>query len=734
MTRDGTLELWGGVECTVNRVGERYFDQVRKSGHHDRPEDIARLAAIGFRAVRYPVLWERVAPEGPSTADWAWTDERLALLRGAGIRPVATLLHHGSGPRSTHLLDPAFPESFAAYAAAVATRYPWLQDYTPVNEPLTTARFSALYGHWYPHHRDDRSFVRAFLHELRATVLGMARIREINPCARLIQTEDAGRTYSSPRLVAQADFENHRRWLTADVLAGRVSESHPLWNWLVQCGASSTELYWFLDHPCAPDVVGLNYYLTSDRYLDERLEPYPASSLGGNGCDRYADVEAVRVSDYEGPAYGRILEDAWTRYGLPIALTEVHAGCTREDQLRWFVSAWQAASAARRRGVDVRAVTMWSLFGSFDWNSLVARDDNVYEVGTFDVRSTPPRRTALGTLAQALARGTPLDLLASQPGWWQRARRPTRFRTAVADFEDAAAPHPILIVGGTGTLGSAFTRACDVRGLRAVSVGRTQLDITSPGAIRRALVRWRPWAVINAAGYVRVDDAEATRDLCWRVNADGALHLAEGAAACQARYVTFSTDLVFDGLGETPYVESDSTRPINTYGASKRAAEERVAALASDALIVRTAAFFGSVEHHGFLTRALREVSAGRELLAADDVVVSPTYVPHLVDAVLDLLIDGAHGIWHLANHGQVSWADFAVLAARFASLDDSLVRRVSIAELGLRARRPAFSALDSERGRIMPTLELGVTEYLASPVNVWGERRSRSRMASGHR
>ena len=144
MTQDGALELWGGVECTVNRVGERYFDQVRKSGHHDRPEDIGGLIKIGFRAVRYPVLWERVAPGGLSTADWAWTDERLALLRGAGIRPVATLLHHGSGPQSTHLLDPTFPESFAAYAAAVAARYPWLQDYTPVNEPLTTARFSAL--------------------------------------------------------------------------------------------------------------------------------------------------------------------------------------------------------------------------------------------------------------------------------------------------------------------------------------------------------------------------------------------------------------------------------------------------------------------------------------------------------------------------------------------------------------------------------------------------------------
>jgi dTDP-4-dehydrorhamnose reductase len=733
MTQARALELWGGVECTVNRVGEAYFDQVRKSGHHDRADDIARFAAIGFRAIRYPVLWERVAPNGLAAADWTWSDQRLELLRAAGIRPVATLLHHGSGPRSTHLLDPAFPESFAAYAAAVATRYPWLQDYTPVNEPLTTARFSALYGHWYPHHRDDRSFVRALLHELRATVLGMARIREINPCARLIQTEDAGRTYCSPRLAAQADFENHRRWLTVDVLAGRVAEHHPLWNWLVQCGASPTELHWFLDHPCNPDVVGLNYYLTSDRYLDEHLAPYPASSLGGNGRDCYADVEAVRVSDCEGPAYGRILEEAWTRYGLPLALTEVHAGCTREDQLRWFVSAWQAATAARRQGVDVRAVTMWALLGSFDWNSLVTRDDNLYEVGTFDVRSAPPRRTALGTLARALATGTPPNPLASEPGWWQRAGRTTASRSTVADFADNA-PHPILIVGGTGTLGSALTRACEVRGLRVVSVGRPQLDITRPDTIRRALARWRPWAVINAAGYVRVDDAEATRDLCWRANADGAVYLAAGAAACQARYVTFSTDLVFDGLTKRPYVEGNEPRPINTYGASKRAAEERIAMLASEALIVRTAAFFGPIDHHGFLTRALREVSAGRELLAADDVVVSPTYLPHLVDAVLDLLIDGEQGIWHLANDGQVSWADFAALAARLANLDDSLVRRVPVADLGLRACRPAFSALDSERGRVMPTLESAVTEYLASPINVWRERRSRSRAASGHR
>ena len=731
MTHGNGLELWGGVECTVNRVGDTYFDQVRKSGHHDRAGDIAQFATIGFRAIRYPVLWERVAPGGLASADWTWTDERLALLRGASIRPIATLLHHGSGPRSTHLLDPAFPEQFAEYAAAVAARYPWLEDYTPINEPLTTARFSGLYGHWYPHNRDDRSFVSALLHELRATVLAMARIRQINPRARLIQTEDAGRTYSTPGLAGQAEFENHRRWLTVDLLTGRVSDKHPLWRWLVDGGASRDDLHWFLDQPCLPDVVGLNHYLTSDRYLDERLARYTSSSHGGNGRDRYADVDAVRVLDCDAPSHRRVLEEAWVRYGLPVALTEVHAGCTREDQLRWFAAAWRGASLTQSQGVDVRAVTMWALLGSFDWNSLATREDNVYEVGTFDVRSTPPRQTALGSLASALGTGAPGNPLASQPGWWQRVRRGSGTHPSRANLGAQGNDRSILIAGGTGTLGSALARACEIRGLRAVAVGRQQLDITSPEAIRLVCDRWRPWAIINAAGYVRVDDAETHRDACWRLNTDGALYLAAGAAACRARYVTVSTDLVFGGSQLTPYAESDVTHPRNVYGMSKRSAEEQTALLAPDALIVRTAAFFNPVDHYGFLTRALREISGGHEVLAAHDVVVSPTYVPHLAEALLDLLIDGEQGIWHLANEGQVSWADFAVLGARLAGFDESLVRRVPLSELGLPATRPAFSALISERGRVMPGLERGLAEYLAHPGNVWRERCSRSRLVS---
>ena len=145
------------------------------------------------------------------------------------MRPIVGLLHHGSGPPTTDLTDPQFPEKFADFATAVAGRYPWVDSYTPVNEPLTTARFSGLYGHWYPHARDDRSFVAMLLAQVRGTVLAMRAIREVNPAAQLIQTEDLGRATGTARLQRQVTFENRRRWLSFDLLCGRVVPGHPLY-------------------------------------------------------------------------------------------------------------------------------------------------------------------------------------------------------------------------------------------------------------------------------------------------------------------------------------------------------------------------------------------------------------------------------------------------------------------------------------------------------------------------
>lgn len=99
------LELWGGIECTIARIGDGFRNQIAETGHAERIEDIDEIAALGMKTLRYPVLWETVSPDAPDRCDWSWHDERLARLRALGIAPVAGLVHHGSGPRYTNLLD-----------------------------------------------------------------------------------------------------------------------------------------------------------------------------------------------------------------------------------------------------------------------------------------------------------------------------------------------------------------------------------------------------------------------------------------------------------------------------------------------------------------------------------------------------------------------------------------------------------------------------------------------------
>src|SRR5688500_6922583 len=201
-------ELWGGVECTIVRVGEHYRDQVDETGHRLRPEDIDLIAGLGVKTVRYPILWETIAPEHPDKLDFGWTDERLGMLRERGIKVVGGLLHHGSGPHYTSLIHPDFPARFADYAARVAERYPWIDTWTPINEPLTTARFSGLYGHWYPHGQDYATCLLALVNQGRATLEAMRSIKAAIPGARLLQTEDLGKTFSTRPLHYQAAHEN----------------------------------------------------------------------------------------------------------------------------------------------------------------------------------------------------------------------------------------------------------------------------------------------------------------------------------------------------------------------------------------------------------------------------------------------------------------------------------------------------------------------------------------------
>jgi dTDP-4-dehydrorhamnose reductase len=705
------LELWGGVECTLVRIGEEYRDQVVETGHSARLSDIDAMAGLGVKAVRYPILWETVAPQSPDELDFSWHDERLERMRDLGIEVIAALVHHGSGPRYTHLLDPAFPDKLAEYARKVARRYPWVKMWTPLNEPLTTARFSCLYGHWYPHLTDIDAAFRATVNQCLAIARTMRALREIDPQAKLVATEDIGKSFSTPELQYQADHENDRRWLSFDLLTGRVVPSHPFYNWLRNKAASGEQLAVLATGEGKPDIIGFDHYLTSERYLDHRIERFPNVQPGSNGRHTYVDLEAVRVAKLQpllGPA--ERLRETWERYNIPIAITEVHHGCTREEQVRWLKEMWDAAEQERARGADIRAVTLWALFGAVDWRSLLTRREGIYDVGAFDTRSETPRPTLVAKAAAQLARGELfqhpiLDL----PGWWKRpGRTHARPRFDMLPSQAATSARPILIAGATGTLGQAFGKICGHRGLAFVLTSRDELDITDETSIAAALDRYKPWAVINAAGFVRTPEADEKYADCLAVNAVGPELLGSACKTAGIPLVTFSSDLVFNGMLGRPYVEPDEPAPACAYGVSKAEAEARLIAIDSDALIVRTSTFFGPWDHSNFVFSVIEKLKRDGELVASDKTFVSPTYVPDLVHATLDLLIDGETGIWHLTNQGAISLHELAKEAAAAAKLDRSLIRRIRTDT----EAEPADTSLSSSRGILLRPLDRALSAF----------------------
>lgn len=712
MATSRRMALWGGHECTINRIGDQWSDQTARTGL--TLEDLDRFADLGLARLRLPVLWET----GSDSAALDIARQRIARLRARRVEPIIGLIHHGSGPPGTSLLDPGFAPGLAAHAAAVARAFPDVMDWTPVNEPLTTARFSCRYGLWYPHLVDEGACWTALLNQIDATRLAMREIRAINPAARLVQTDDLGEARSTPQLAGQRDFENHRRWLTWDLLAGRVVAGHPLWDQLCSHGLEA-RLRVIADDPCPADVIGINHYLSSNRFLTHRVDLHPGCASGdgmaGVPARPFANIEAVRCAP-EQPDMGALLDQVWARYGTTIAVTECHNGCTREEQLRWFWQVWRHAEAARDRGVDVEAVTAWALLGSRDWNSLLTRFVDHYEVGVWDARVQPPRATAMVGLLTALAHGEPVPhrRLVETPGWWQREGRylPGYGRSARHQPVPDDAP-PVLITGKSGTLAQMLARACAARGLACRLVGRSDFDPADPAAVQAALERHRPWAIINCAGMVDIDRAEAEPDACHRANAMAAGVLAAAAARRGIGFVQLSTDQVFGGGG--PCLETDALAPRNVYGATKAEGEQRVLDAHPQALVARTAAFFSPHDRWNFAVHCLDQVAAGRRFAAAADQLVSPTYVPDLADALLELAIDGDSGIRHLVNAGGMSWADFARTLANAAGFDPGLVRGLPTASLALSAERPGDVRLGTERGPLLPTLEHAITRFVAA-------------------
>lgn len=256
------------------------------------------------------------------------------------------------------------------------------------------------------------------------------------------------------------------------------------------------------------------------------------------------------------------------------------------------------------------------------------------------------------------------------------------------------ADDPVLVIGAGGQLGTAF---CRIVG-NAVGVTRGELDLATASAdeIFRLFDDVQPSVVINCAAYTAVDRAESEEELATEVNGHAVERLAAAAFRFGASFVTYSTDYVFDGKGQRPYLESHPTDPINAYGRSKLVGEHAALSIMPDALVVRTS-WVLSATHRNFVTAILGRAVEGKALRVVDDQVGCPTVADDLAVGSLEALRAGASGLLHLTNRGETTWYRLAQVAVDKGGMDMSLVAPCTTEEYPTPAQRPSYSVLGSE-------------------------------------
>jgi len=248
----------------------------------------------------------------------------------------------------------------------------------------------------------------------------------------------------------------------------------------------------------------------------------------------------------------------------------------------------------------------------------------------------------------------------------------------------------ILVTGVSGQLGTAFR---DKLGTSAEYLDRSMIDLSERGRAAAAIRAREPSLVINCAAYTAVDRAEDEEGLATVVNGSAVMEMARDVGS---RFVTFSTDYVFDGTKPTPYLESDTPEPINAYGRSKLVGERSALEALDEALVIRTS-WVMSGTHRNFAAVMLDLIAKGAVSVVADQ-RGRPTMVSDLVVGTLDAVDAGASGILHLTNEGSTTWYDLARTVAEMSGLDPDRVAPCSTAEYPTPARRPKNSVLDSER------------------------------------
>lgn len=262
----------------------------------------------------------------------------------------------------------------------------------------------------------------------------------------------------------------------------------------------------------------------------------------------------------------------------------------------------------------------------------------------------------------------------------------------------------VLLIGAKGQVGQELQVTLPSLG-EVISIGREELDLTNSEKIGQLIREIHPDYLVNAAAYTAVDKAETEPELAYAINATAPKIMAESAEKIQAKFLHISTDYVFDGRKNTPYLETDLTNPLGVYGQSKLRGEEEIKTVNSQAIILRTAWVYGSYGKSNFVKTMLRLGKEREELKVVVDQVGSPTWAKDIAAAITHLLInaDNPAGIYNFTNSGVASWFDLTKAIfeeAKISGIPLKIQRVIPIttAEYPTPAARPAYSVLSGQK------------------------------------
>lgn len=251
----------------------------------------------------------------------------------------------------------------------------------------------------------------------------------------------------------------------------------------------------------------------------------------------------------------------------------------------------------------------------------------------------------------------------------------------------------IILTGARGMLASDIQRVLSQRE-ELIPLSKEELDITDSRKVMNIIANLKPDMVIHCAAFTNVDQCELEPDKAYLVNTIGTWAVASACAKIDASIVYISTDYVFDGKKNSPYIEIDEPNPLNVYGKSKLGGEKMVMTLHKRFFIVRTAGLYGA-KGKNFVTTILNKAREGKPLGVVSDQIVSPTYTYDLAQAISHLITSPFYGIYHIVNQGEVSWYEFAREVLRLTGIDTP-VNPITSSEWPSPAKRPPYSALRS--------------------------------------